>query len=101
MSTEEPDETDEAQTESPALPGFTLVEVSMRLYIDEDGDLDHQTVVSQPEGNLPPLYAVLGAWEMAKDTIKEQYAWFEDGECDDPDCPCGNYEEDEEDDEED
>lgn len=98
MSTEEPDETDEVLTQP--LPGFTLVEVSMRLYIDEDGELDHETLVSQPEGNLPPLYAVLGAWEMAKDTIKEQYEWIQE-ECDDPDCPCQDEDEDEEDDEED
>ena len=88
MSEDLPEETDLDQ-----LTGFTLVEVHMRLFLDADGEIDHQTIVDEPEGNLPPLYAVLGAWELAKDTIKEQYEWFQD-ECDGPDCDCC-YEEDE------
>ena len=63
-------------------PGFTLVEVHMRLFLDEDGDIDHETYVERTEGNLPPEYAVLGAWELAKDTIKAEYEWEQE------DCDC-------------
>lgn len=75
-----------------ALPteGVTLVEVHMRMYLDADGLIDHTTNVTghSQDDDLPPEYAVLGAWEMAKDTIK---SYYEDGWCDDPDCEeCGD-----------
>ena len=88
--------TDQPDTQPEPLPGFTLVEVHMRMFLDEDGDIDHETLVERPEGNLPPLYAVLGAWELAKDTIKDEYR--EPYDCGDPACEeCYDFGEDDDD----
>ena len=87
-------------TDNQQEPGIAIAELRVRMYMADDGKIYHKTSINIPEGEEPPaLYVLMGAMNLAEDSIKAAYGgdMYLDpqtfahmfGECDDPDN-CGD-----------